>query len=134
MPGKQFMLCCEGKPRTLDPTVQQELCAIGQEAICNAFRHAHARQHEVIVEYGSKALVLTIRDDGRGIGAGDRDKPGHWGLSGMQERARLIQADAALHSGPGAGTTWRIEIRAALAYADERPGSKSVICSASSVE
>ncbi len=134
VPGKQFMLCCEGKPRTLDPTVQQELCAIGQEAICNAFRHAHARQHEVIVEYGSKALVLTIRDDGRGIGAGDRDKPGHWGLSGMQERARLIQADAALHSGPGAGTTWRIEIRAALAYADERPGSKSVICSASSVE
>ncbi|MDY0975348.1 histidine kinase [Massilia sp. CFBP9012] len=134
LPGQQFMLRCEGKARTLHPVVQQQLCAIGREAICNAFLHAHARQHEVIVEYGSKALVLTVRDDGRGIGAGDRDKPGHWGLSGIEERARLIQADAVLDSAPGTGTVWRIDVKAALAYADVRPRPKSSICTASSVE
>lgn len=130
MPGRQFLLRCEGKARALHPIVERELCAIGQEALSNAFLHANARQHEVIVDYGAKALVLTIRDDGRGIGAGDRDKPGHWGLSGIEERARLIQADASLHSTPGAGTTWRVEIKAALAYADVRPRSKFPACSA----
>lgn len=134
VPGQQFILRCKGEARALHPGVQRELCAIGQEAICNALRHANARQHEVIVEYGSRALVLTIRDDGRGIGAGDRGKPRHWGLSGIEERARLIQADAALNSVPGAGTTWRIELRAALAYADVGPRSRSLLCSLSPVK
>ena len=96
------------------------MCAIGREALRNAFRHAEARQHEVIVEYGAKALVLTVRDDGRGIDVGAADKRGHWGLHGIEERARLIHADADLRTAPGAGTTWRIEIKAALAYADGR--------------
>lgn len=127
LPGRRFVLRCEGEARALQPIVQRELCAIGQEAICNAFRHADATRHEVTVEYGSRALVLTIRDDGRGIGAGDREKSGHWGLRGIEERARLIHADAALCSVPGAGTTWRIELKAALAYADVRPRSTSLI-------
>ena len=120
-PGQQFTLRCEGTVRTLHPVVEQELCAIGREALCNAFRHAHAKQHEAIVEYGAGALVLTIRDDGRGMDAGAGEKRGHWGLHGIEERARLIHADARLQTAPGAGTRWRIEIRAALAYADARP-------------
>jgi signal transduction histidine kinase len=127
VPGRRFALRCAGDARALQPIVQRELCAIGQEAICNAFRHADATLHEVIVEYGSRALVLTIRDDGRGIEVGDREKSGHWGLRGIEERARLIHADAALCSAPGAGTTWRIEIKAALAYADVRPRPRSLI-------
>jgi len=105
----------------LHPIVEQELCAIGREALRNAFRHAQARQHEVIVEYRPGALVLTVRDDGRGIDAGAWEKPGHWGLRGIDERAGLIHGDVRLHTAPGAGTTWRIEIKAALAYADVRP-------------
>jgi signal transduction histidine kinase len=121
-PGQQFTLRCEGPARALHPIVEQELCAIGREALRNAFRHADARQHEVIVEYGTRALVLTVRDDGRGIdaAAGARDKRGHWGLRGIEERARSIHADAVLRTAPGAGTTWRIDIKAALAYADGR--------------
>jgi signal transduction histidine kinase len=75
-----------------------------------------------VVEYGALALVLTVRDDGRGIDAGAREKPSHWGLRGIEERARLIHADARLRTAPGAGTTtWRIEIKAALAYAEGEP-------------
>jgi ligand-binding sensor domain-containing protein len=117
-PGQHFALRCEGQVRTLHPLVEQELCAIGREALRNAFRHAGARQHEAIVEYGAGALVLTVRDDGRGIDAAAREKPGHWGLRGIEERARRIHADARLHTAPGVGTTWRIDIKAALAYAD----------------
>ena len=129
MPGQQFALRCEGMVRALNPIVRHELCAIGREALCNAFRHAHARQHEVLVEYGLRALILTIRDNGRGIGIGDREKPGHWGLNGIEERARIIHADATLYSAPGAGTRWHIEIEAALAYADARLPSTFAVCS-----
>lgn len=123
-PGQEFTLRCEGAPRSLHPVVEQELCAIGREALRNAFRHANAEQHEVIVEYGAGALVLTIRDNGSGMGAGAGEKRGHWGLHGIEERARLIHASAHLHTAPGAGTTWRIEIKAALAYADGRPHTR----------
>lgn len=119
-PGQQFTLRCEGQARALHPIVEQELCAIGREALRNAFRHAKAGQHEVIVEYGARVLVVTVRDDGRGIDTGAGEKRGHWGLRGIEERARLIHADAALRTSPGTGTTWRIEIKAALAYADDR--------------
>jgi len=119
-PGQQFTLRCEGQARTLHPIVEQELCAIGREALRNAFRHADAGKHEVVVEYGARALVLTVRDDGRGIDVGAGEKRGHWGLRGIEERARSIHADAVLRTAPGAGTTWRIEIKAALAYADGR--------------
>jgi signal transduction histidine kinase len=115
-PGQQFTLRCEGRARALHPIVEQELCAIGHEALRNAFRHADAGQHEVIVEYGARTLVLTVRDDGRGIRRGAGEKDGHWGLRGIEERARLIHADALLRTAPGAGTTWRIEIKGALAY------------------
>ena len=119
-PGQRFTLRCEGPARALHPIVEQELCAIGREALRNAFRHADAGQHEVVVEYGARALVLTVRDDGRGIDIGAGEKRGHWGLRGIEERARSIHADAVLRTAPGAGTTWRIEIKAALAYADGR--------------
>lgn len=117
-PGREFILRCEEEVRTLHPLIRQELCAIGHEAIRNAFRHANARQHEVIVEYGARALILTIRDDGQGIDAADKQKIDRWGLRGIEERARLIQANVDLHTARGAGTIWRIEIQAALAYAD----------------
>lgn len=117
-PGQHFTLRCEGTARTLHPIVEQELRAIGREALRNAFHHAQAERHEAIVEYGAAFLVLTVRDDGRGIDAGAREMPGHWGLRGIEERARIIHADARLRTAPGAGTAWRIEIKAALAYAD----------------
>lgn len=129
--GQEFSLRHEGTPQALDPIVQQELCAIGREAICNAYRHARARRHEVIIDYGADALVLTVRDDGRGIAAGEREKCGHWGLRGIEERARLIHAKAVLHTAAGAGTTWRIEIKAALAYADAHTLPTPPVCQAS---
>ncbi len=120
-PGQQVDLRYTGQVRRLHPAVEQEFCAMGREALRNALQHAHARSHEVIVEYGAGALVLTVRDDGRGFDAGAPEKPGHWGLRGIAERARLIHADVRLETALGAGTTWRIQIRAALAYTDGAP-------------
>lgn len=115
---QKFLLHCVGTVRKLKPEVQSELSAIGLEAIRNAFRHSNATHHEIVIEYASKALRMSIRDNGRGISECDRIKLGHWGLSGIKERARLINADVALHTAADTGTTWVIEVKAALAYSD----------------
>ncbi|MCC2957540.1 histidine kinase [Massilia sp. IC2-477] len=119
-PHQVFSLRVEGQVRPLQPVVEQELCAIGREALRNAFRHAGASRHEVLVAYGTRSLVLSVRDDGIGIAAGARDKLGHWGLRGIEERARLIHAEAGLHTAPGEGSLWRIELSARLAYTTRR--------------
>lgn len=116
-PGQQFTLRCIGTARALETSVHRELCAIGKEALINAFRHANASTHEVLVHYDSRALILTIRDDGKGINL-NYDNQGHWGIKGIEERAMLIQAKATLHTLRGEGTTWRIEVDAEIAYAE----------------
>jgi signal transduction histidine kinase len=71
------------------------------------------------VTYGDTALRLRIRDDGRGISAAVLDageKPGHFGLMGMRERARKLGAQLEVWSKPGAGTEVELRVPANVAY------------------
>lgn len=114
-------LCLQvtGAPRRLHPVIQQETLAIACEAIANAYRHAGATAIEARLDYRAGQLRLSIRDDGAGVppevlAAGGRH--GHWGFSGMRERAGRIQARLTLHSTTGGGTEWRLALAGALAY------------------
>jgi signal transduction histidine kinase len=118
--GRHFVLRCVGQARPLRPGVEDELGAIGREALCNAFRHAQASEHEVVIAFGRREMSLTVRDNGRGISADDLGKDGHWGLRGIEERALSIHADATLATSPASGTTWEIRLGAALAYSSQR--------------
>jgi len=115
----QRRVLVEGTPVALQPLVDDELYQLGREALLNAFRHAQANRIEVEIAYGRDALRLRFRDDGRGIApqvlaAGGR--AGHWGLTGMQERARRIQARLDLWSRPGMGTELNLRLPAHRAY------------------
>lgn len=80
-----------GAPDRLDPNVRTALFRISQEAINNAARHSGARRIEVRVEpLGRSGLVMTVRDDGRGIPSQLQRKSG---LAHMRTRARLISAE-----------------------------------------
>lgn len=103
-----------GVPCQLLPMVRGELHAIAREALFNAARHAQASTVEVLVEYGQDSLHLSVRDDGCG-GAGER--PGHYGLRGMRERADAIGATLTLLSNAGSGTVIDIVIPGRKAYA-----------------
>jgi signal transduction histidine kinase len=99
--------------------VREEGFLIGREALGNAFRHARARRIEVEVHYGRTALHVRVRDDGAGIdsavlAAGER--PGHFGLIGMRERAARIGAQLEVWSKPGAGTEIDLRVPARVAY------------------
>jgi signal transduction histidine kinase len=116
-----FSLSVVGTPQALGPIVFNEVYRIGREALINAFQHSHAAKIELELTYSDAQLCLRIRDDGAGInpdilGAG---KPGHWGLSGMRERARKIGAQLNIWSKPGAGTELELTIPAKVAYPQE---------------
>jgi ligand-binding sensor domain-containing protein/signal transduction histidine kinase len=111
----------DGRVRELRPYVWEELYRIGYEALWNAYRHAHANQITVSVSYGDRELLVRIGDNGAGI-APEKLHPagasGHFGLAGMRERARDIEARLCIESGEGGrGTRVEIRINSLLAYA-----------------
>jgi signal transduction histidine kinase len=116
--GTDYRINVTGQPRPLHPLVRDGFHRIGREALINAFRHARARTVEVEIEYGARGLRLSVRDDGAGIepevlSAG---RSGHWGLSGMRERAKDFGAELEVRSRAGEGTEVRLSIPGDVAF------------------
>jgi len=92
----------------LRPEVEQHLYRIGEEAINNIARHANARHVAVTMAQKGGATMLTIQDDGCGLDSVQAERSGHFGLTGMRERASLIDARLEVESQPEAGTSVRV--------------------------
>jgi signal transduction histidine kinase len=92
---------------------------MAREILRNAFHHAHASRIELEIAYDRQFFRVRIRDNGKGI---DRkvieqgERPGHWGLPGVRERAKRIGARLKLWSEPGAGTEAELTVPARIAY------------------
>ena len=117
--GATLHVVVKSRPRSLKSTVSDDIHRIGREALQNAFAHSSARAIEAEIDYGSKNLVVRIRDDGSGIdpnvlAAGAR--AGHFGLVGMRERARRLGAKLDVWSEERAGTEIELSVPAAVAY------------------
>jgi signal transduction histidine kinase/ligand-binding sensor domain-containing protein len=118
-----FHTIVEGHVRDLDRHVADEAYRIGREALLNAFRHAGAGTIDVHIVYADDEVRIRVRDDGHGIdeatlAAGLR--PGHWGLTGMRERAEKIGAHFEIWSRRGAGTEIELRVPAAVARKKRR--------------
>jgi signal transduction histidine kinase len=114
-----FRVQVEGTPRNLAPLLQDEVYRIAGEALRNAFRHAKARRIEVEICYDREQFRLRVRDDGKGIDATELGgaRVGHYGLAGMNERARLVGGELAVWSKLDSGTETELTIPASTAYA-----------------
>ncbi len=119
----RFRVVVEGRPRPLHPLIRDEVYRIGHEALVNAFRHSHADSIEVEVEYLDKRLRLLVSDDGDGIDPETlrSGREGHWGLSGMRERAEKISAELKVRSRKAAGTEVELSVPAHVAFITEFP-------------
>lgn len=81
-----------------------------QEALTNVARHAAAARVEVSVARKDGKLMVRVRDDGRGIGAGPPKKGKSLGLLGIQERAETLGGTARFYSPEAGGTVVEIVI------------------------
>jgi ligand-binding sensor domain-containing protein/signal transduction histidine kinase len=109
----------QGEPKNLDPVLRDEVCRIAGEALRNAFRHAHAKRIEVEIYYGTEQFRVRIRDDGKGLDpkvVADKGRPGHYGMRGMHERAKLVGGYLEVRSKPDSGTEIELAIPASTAY------------------
>jgi ligand-binding sensor domain-containing protein/signal transduction histidine kinase len=118
----EYRVIIEGQARPLNPIIRDEVYRIGREALVNAFRHSRASSIELELEYAAKQVRLLVRDNGVGIEPQvlTSGTDGHWGLSGMRERADRIGARLKVFSRIAAGTEVELTIPSAIAFRSAR--------------
>ncbi len=117
--GLGFRLVVEGALRELNPVIRDEMYLIGREAIVNACSHSRGTMVEVEINFDQSGVRLRVRDDGQGIASAmlrSGGLAGHWGLSGMRERAEKIGGQLKIWNRSGAGTEVELKVPGAVAY------------------
>ena len=108
-----------GAPRPVPPDATVAVLRTAQEALVNAAKHAPGRSVAVDLDYGEDDVRLTIvnglaDDPGLANGREPGSVGGGYGLTGMQERLRLL--NGTLTAGPRDGQ-WAVTAELPLAPA-----------------
>lgn len=113
-PDLASALSVRGAYRPLPAATEREILRVAQEAIHNVKKHAAASELSVTLEYGQETILLEIQDNGRGgaIPHAPGFGAGHFGVTGMRERAEAIGGSLQIESAPGKGTTIRLRASA----------------------
>jgi signal transduction histidine kinase len=91
-----------GKMRELPPLAQENLLHIGQEALTNTLKYAHATRFETRLNFTAKEVRLELQDNGSGFKTNGRHDG--FGLTGMRERVEQMGGSLTITSGRGRGT------------------------------
>ncbi len=82
-----------------------------REAVSNIIKHSSATHCKVRCAIGSEDFVLTIQDNGRGISTELSNKLDRGqGMYSMKNRAKQMQGQCLVESGPGYGTVIRLTL------------------------
>jgi len=113
-----FQINVQGRPLPLRPAIRYEVYRIGREALINACHHSQAKTVEIELEYAARGLRLLVRDNGCGIDPQvvQSGRGGHFGLTGMCERAEQIGGRINIWSRRSAGTEVDLSVPANLAF------------------
>jgi signal transduction histidine kinase len=106
----QVRFAVTGHARRLAPAIENNLLRIGQEAIGNAVKHAHAKNISVALDFKSDEAGLTIRDDGNGFDPAHLPLGSHFGMIGQRERTAQMGGRLEVNSSPGQGTGVEVRI------------------------
>lgn len=101
----------DGNEYKFDNHIEVSLFRIVQEALANVQHHAETDTASVRLLYTNDSLAILVGDKGKGFDM-DRLKEeqknpsgdGHFGVIGMEERAKIIGANLSIASEPGVGT------------------------------
>ncbi|HEY9630586.1 MAG TPA: CHASE2 domain-containing protein [Coleofasciculaceae cyanobacterium] len=104
--SSQTHLTCEviGVAYALAPYVENHLLRIGQEALTNAVKYAHATEIHIELAYEETQCLLRVKDDGQGFDVSQVSVEHGFGLLGMSERVERMNGELSIQSHPGQGT------------------------------
>ncbi|MDI4647113.1 sensor histidine kinase [Cohnella hashimotonis] len=96
------------------PSVSQILFEHAQhmirESLTNIARHAGASQVRIQIRHIEDRISVEVQDNGNGFDAEQIGRqPGHYGLIGLQERARLLHGKLTIESAREEGTLVKLE-------------------------
>ncbi|WP_433413921.1 sensor histidine kinase [Microtetraspora malaysiensis] len=125
-PGPAVDVEVEGETRDLPAAVEVAAYRIAQEALTNVRKHADATRATVMLARSDHALVVRVRDDGKGLP--ERRRSGI-GFASMRERAAelggtcLITRAPATGADAGPGTQVEVTLPLAVRSGDRAPVS-----------
>ncbi|HRQ21895.1 MAG TPA: ATP-binding protein, partial [Anaerolineales bacterium] len=87
---------------------------MAQEALANSARHSGAQSARLCLTVTDDEVFLVVSDEGKGfdpaVALSRSQNREHFGLHGIQERARAMGGDCELASQPNAGTRVMINL------------------------
>jgi two-component system sensor histidine kinase UhpB len=106
--GLEIVRDLPGDLPPLATEVETVIYRVTQESLTNVVRHAGATRAEVALTIdGARQLVLSVRDDGRGLPARAFR---NGGIRGMRERALLVGGHLEVTAAGNRGTTVRLHV------------------------
>lgn len=101
-------------PLSLSNDAQLNIYRIVQEALTNVARHSQATLVQIDFRKDQSDLLITIRDNGRGLSQSERQtaRSRHLGIESMRERAVILGGDLQVVSEPQQGL--RVLVRVPL--------------------
>jgi signal transduction histidine kinase/streptogramin lyase len=109
----EIAVTTSGGSRRLPRSLEDAAFRIGREAIVNVVRHAEASLIEIHLDFRTSTFCLEVRDDGRGVSpieAAEARKQGHFGMSGIGNRASHLGGRCEVRPRPGGGTIVALEL------------------------
>ena len=92
----------------LDMVQRRELFLVLKEAVTNAGKHAGCTRVRVALERKNGNILLTIEDDGKGLGRAPQDRMNGNGLASMHKRAAAIGGHLEITDATRGGTRVRL--------------------------
>jgi two-component system NarL family sensor kinase len=97
---------------TLPARIETSVYRIAQEALTNVYKHANAQHIEMTLTATDQLLHLAIQDNGQGFDPDIVTQTSgheHFGLTGINERVKLLNGTICIQSELGTGT--RLDVR-----------------------
>jgi PAS domain S-box-containing protein len=127
--NKRTHIKCEftSKPKdiVLDQDRSTAIFRIFQEALTNVARHSNASKVKAVLTKETDRIVLTIKDNGKGIENKQIADPKALGIIGIRERARFLGGEVKVSGTPGKGTSVTVSIPL---INQESPNAQNIDC------
>jgi len=90
-----------------------------QECLTNVIRHAEASSVEIELKCKDGAVLVTVADNGKGLGERNETETARFGLMGMRERVQALGGEFRLDSRPGRG----LKVEALIPGPEDEPST-----------